>query len=85
MADCECLPHCVFFNDRMENMQTTAGLFKQRYCKEDNSNCAIYTVYKALGKAKVPPDMSPNMMERARQIISLRQVKNEQGKTYLSP
>jgi hypothetical protein len=70
MADCECLLQCVFFNDRMANMQTMAGLFKQRYCKEDNSNCARYMVFKALGKAKVPPDMYPNMMERARGIIS---------------
>ena len=72
MADCECLLRCIFFNDRMANMPSTAVLFKERYCKEDNSNCARYMVFKALGKAKVPPDLFPNMTERARQIISFR-------------
>ena len=69
MADCECLPGCVFFNDKMAKMPSTTDLFKKRYCKGDNINCARYMVFKALGKEKVPPYLYPNMVERAKGVI----------------
>ena len=70
MTECECLAGCPFFNDHMANMPTIAEMMKKRLCKEDNSECARYMVFKALGKPRVPSDLFPNQIERAQQIIS---------------
>jgi hypothetical protein len=71
MADCECLAGCVFFNDKMKSMPSSATQFKNKYCKGDNAECARYMVLKALGREKVPPSLFPNQTEKAREIISL--------------
>jgi len=70
MADCECLATCIFFNDKMANMPGTADLYKARYCKKDNANCARYMVFKAVGKTKVPTDLFPNDVEKVKGIIA---------------
>ncbi|MBN1698014.1 MAG: hypothetical protein JW881_10910 [Spirochaetales bacterium] len=70
MADCECLGGCIFFNDKMGNMPSIASIMKQNYCKTNNSGCARYMVFKALGKEKVPGDLFPNNVEKAKQIIA---------------
>lgn len=70
MQNCELLEKCVFFNDKMGNMPSTANVIKLRYCKEDSSGCARYLVCKALGRDKVPIDLFPNQGDRARQLIA---------------
>jgi hypothetical protein len=70
MADCELLAGCIFFNDKMKASQAIANLYKQKYCKVDNTTCARYAVFKKLGRPAVPADLFPNMMDRARAIIS---------------
>ncbi len=69
MAECECLPSCPFFNDKMKNMPTTANVYKKRYCLGDNTKCARYMVFKALGKERVPLDLFPNQIEVAKEIL----------------
>ncbi len=70
MADCELLEGCVFFNDKMVNMPATGELYKDKYCRENNLECARYMVFKALGREKVPLDLFPNMKEKAQEIIA---------------
>ncbi len=70
MADCELLPTCIFFNDKMAGMPVTAEMSKERYCRSDNTRCARYMVYQALGRANVPPDLFPNEAQQARRIIA---------------
>lgn len=70
MADCQLLSGCSFFNDRMQGLEVIKDMLKKRYCREDNSNCARYMVFKALGRPKVPADLIPNQADRAKQIIS---------------
>ena len=70
MADCELTAGCVFFNDKMVNMPATAELMKSRYCRGDNSQCARYMVYQKLGTPKMPADLFPGDIERARKILS---------------
>ncbi len=70
MADCELLPQCVFFNDKMANMPITAKMAKDQYCRGDNSLCARYMVFKALGRSNVPPDLFPNETLLAKKIIA---------------
>ena len=69
MADCECLPRCAFFNDKMQNMPA-AGLLQKRPCQGDNTNCARHMVLLAKERDKVPPDLTPNQVGRARECIA---------------
>ena len=71
MADCDCLPGCPFFNDRMENMPKIAGMMKKGYCQGDFMNCARHMVKEALGKEKVPSNLFPNQIEKAKALIAV--------------
>ena len=70
MADCELLKGCVFFNDKIKVSDALGEMYKQRFCLGDNSECARYTVFKALGRENVPADLFPNMFKRANKIIA---------------
>lgn len=70
MADCEFLEGCLFFNDTMPIEEGLGALYKKRYCQNDNSKCARYLVVNKLGKEKVPKDLFPNMLDRAKEIIA---------------
>lgn len=69
MPDCEMLATCPFFNDKMKDMPGTAKIYKEKYCKTNNKECARYSVLKSKGKEYVPPDMFPNMLDWASKII----------------
>ena len=71
MAECECLPKCPFFNDRMATKPATAQLMKRQYCLEDNSQCARYMVRKAQGADLVPSDLYPTQIERVKVILEV--------------
>ena len=66
---CELLDTCLFFNDRMSGYPTSIQLTKEQFCLSDNSRCARYIVYKALGRDRVPDDLYPREIERAKRII----------------
>jgi len=71
MADCEIISACLFFNDKMKDQPGQAELFKRRYCKGgEKDNCARYMVRNALGKEKVPTDLFPNQVEKAKALIA---------------
>lgn len=70
MAMCECLESCPFFNDKMKNMPATANLYKNNYCKGDNTQCARYMIFKVSGSGAVPDDLFPNNVERANSILA---------------
>ena len=69
MADCECLTSCIFFNDKMANMPSTAENIKHTYCRREYDKCARHMVFRALGRPKVPDDLFPNQIEKAQEII----------------
>ncbi len=69
MAECECLKGCLFFNDKMKKMKGVGTIYKQNYCKGDNSKCARYMVFKALGKTGVPANLYPNQYDEANEIL----------------
>jgi hypothetical protein len=69
MADCPLLEKCIFFNDKMANMPMTASLMKRDFCKGDNTKCARYMVFAALGREHVPADLFPAASETAKDII----------------
>ena len=70
MADCECLPGCPFFNDKMANKPATADLLKREYCLGDNKDCARYRIFKTVGREHVPPDLFPIQHDRAERILA---------------
>ncbi|MBS2099539.1 hypothetical protein [Carboxylicivirga linearis] len=69
MAVCEKVKGCPFFNEKMSNMPATAAGYKRKYCMGDNQNCARYMVLKKLGGDKVPVDLFPNQVEKAKMLI----------------
>ena len=70
MADCECIPTCLFFNNTADELDEVRDILKTRLCRGDNSQCARYTVYRVLGLENVPVDLVPNQMARARMILA---------------
>lgn len=70
MADCECLPKCPFFNDKMANKPGTAQLMKQQYCLGDNANCARHQVKVAAGSENVPADLFPVQVDKVPAILA---------------
>lgn len=70
MADCECLKGCLFFNDKMKDVEGLGAMFKKKYCLGENTGCARHMVFKKLGKISVPANLYPNMVDRAKAIIS---------------
>lgn len=69
MTKCELIETCIFFNDQMPNMPSTAAVYKKMYCEQNFDSCARLMVAKALGRAQVPKDLFPNQKERAEAII----------------
>jgi len=69
MANCELIETCIFFNDQMPNMPSTAAVYKKIYCEQDFQNCARFMIFKAIGRSSVPKDLFPNQKERAETII----------------
>jgi hypothetical protein len=70
MVECVCLSKCFFFNDKMAGMPTTSEMMKKRFCLGENSGCARYMIFAALGRERVPADLFPNNTERAREILA---------------
>ena len=71
MADCECLPKCPFFNDKMKNMPSLSSMLKKKYCQGDSAGCARYRVFKALGRDAVPGDLYPNNQDKADELLGI--------------
>jgi hypothetical protein len=69
MAECELIKGCIFFNDKMAEMPSTAEIFKTIYCKGEFNNCARMIVVKSLGREKVPLDLFPNQAAKALEIV----------------
>lgn len=70
MSDCECLAGCPFFHDQMPIDSAMGQIYKRKYCLGDNTHCARFMVFKALGKGKSPLTLFPNMVDRAHAIIA---------------
>ncbi len=70
MADCPKLEKCPFFNDQLANMPTVAAFLKKQYCQDAYLSCARYMVAEALGSPRVPSNLFPSEIQRAREIIA---------------
>ena len=72
MSACELTETCIFFNDQMANMPSTAAVYKKIYCGQDYDKCGRYMIYKAIGRENVPKDLFPNQSDRAKEVIKAK-------------
>lgn len=75
MAACENLQNCPFYQGKMSMESGLGSMYKKRYCEGDKLLCARYTVASRLGKEYMPPNLYPNMMDKAREILEKNHVK----------
>lgn len=73
MSECLLLRTCAFFNVQLSEMPATAAAIKNRYCLGDNTRCARYQVYQAVGRTRVLPWLLPNQAHKVAAIIAARQ------------
>jgi hypothetical protein len=84
MAHCEYLAECRYFSDQIEKVQALGATFRSNqterilalsktfrleFCASNASFCACYMVARALGIDKVPSDLHPSHVLRAKQIL----------------
>lgn len=69
MAECECLPKCPFFNDRMASKPATAQMLKNQYCLGDNTDCARHQVKVVAGSENVPDDLYPSQTDKVQGVL----------------
>jgi hypothetical protein len=75
LAECEFMPGCPFFNDRIDDMPATASLIKTQYCsgsRASNRRCARFVVASRVGRKYCPEDLFPYDLQRAHEIVQQR-------------
>jgi len=70
MGECDLIETCPFFNDKIKTVNIDTEQLKEKYCKNNNLNCARYMIVQALGREKVPDDLLPDQKTTAYQIIA---------------
>jgi hypothetical protein len=65
--ECEYIPTCPFFNDKMAKAPNIVKGMKEKYCRADKTVCARYMV-KTSGKP-VPLDLFPHEVSRAKELL----------------
>jgi hypothetical protein len=75
---CVLFETCPIYNETVPVESGLGKLFKQRYCERGGAQCARLLVSEAVGRAYVPPDLFPNIPDRAEDIIRAVQSAGEQ-------
>lgn len=70
MGECEFSGTCPFYNGTMANMPGDAEEMKEKYCENNNLNCARFMLYQAMGESGAPDDLKPSDKTRAYQLIA---------------
>lgn len=66
---CKKLDTCLFFQ-RLSEKESTAALFRDKYCHNPVNSCARMVLLTALGKEFVPENLYPNQHDRVEAIIA---------------
>ncbi len=72
IIECEITEKCPFFTDELVARPGIAVMYKKKYCNGGYNICARYMVIKALGLENAPSDLYPNMINRAKELISTK-------------
>jgi hypothetical protein len=82
MTICDIRGSCFFFNEQGTGMPHTTEYLKERYCRGDFTECAIYRVSGSFGKEHVPRYLYPNdMLETLN--FNLPDISESQGGTAM--
>lgn len=65
MGNCEYMETCPFFLDKFSKSAAEQEEMKEKYCRSNNLNCAIYMVTNSLGQDKIPEDLYPDDKTKA--------------------
>jgi hypothetical protein len=72
MSECELREQCPFYLGELVREQVETEELKDRYCRNNNLNCARYMIAQAMGIEHVPPDLYPDEKAVAYGIIAER-------------
>jgi len=70
MNECEFIKTCPFFLGELAEKPVKTEEMKEKYCRNNNLNCARYMISQAAGPEKIPADLYPNEKDIAYQIIA---------------
>ena len=70
MPDCEFLPKCLYFNDKLKNMPVASELIKTMYCLWHFEECARYMVAIRLGPKNIPSNLFPTDTTQAEKLLA---------------
>ena len=70
MKDCELLPKCLYFNDKLKNMPVASEMVKKMYCRWHFEECARYRVAMSPAPENVPDDLFPPDTEQAQRVFA---------------
>ena len=69
MAGCEKLSGCPMVNGNRGNSLEFCEKIKEKYCNDNNLECARYMIVREVGSDFVPQDLEPDQIEEAKEII----------------
>ncbi len=70
MAECELIDECPFFRGQLTERADEREELKEKYCKNNNLNCARYMIASSVGKEHIPPNLYPDEKIAAYAIIA---------------
>ena len=70
MAECELIDKCPFFSGQLAERADEREELKEKYCKNNNLNCARYMIASSVGKEQIPPNLYPDEKIAAYAIIA---------------
>ncbi len=70
MPDCERTERCPYFTEYLEDLKAMQEMWKEKYCREDKSQCARYMVLEALGPDRIPRYLAPTQIDGAKDLIA---------------
>lgn len=70
MRRCEFIEKCPFFLGKLAEKPGQIEELKNKYCENNNLNCARYMIAQSVGKELMPPDLYPDEKTVAYEIIA---------------
>lgn len=70
MGECEFIEKCPFFHGKLAKKPVEIEEMKEKYCRNNNLNCARNMIANALGKELMPPDLYPHEKIVAYEVIA---------------
>jgi len=70
MNTCELINKCRFLKEKLADLPLVIHIMEKTFCQGGKCNCARYIIFRAMGTEGLPPDLFPNHLYRAKEILS---------------